>query len=45
MSPDSSVDIEIVAFNAVRCFIDANSVSPVAHKKIDSADTPDEAIR
>ncbi|RMR00701.1 hypothetical protein ALP94_04128 [Pseudomonas savastanoi pv. glycinea] len=45
MGPDSMRDIEIMAFIGDRCFIDANSVSPPVHKKIDSADTPDEAIR
>lgn len=45
MGPDSMRDIEIMAFNTGRCFIGANSVSHPVHKKIDSADTPDEAIR
>lgn len=45
MSSYSVSDIEIVAFGVMRCFIDANSVSPAVQKKIDSADMPDEAIR
>ncbi|MCD5980946.1 MULTISPECIES: hypothetical protein [Pseudomonas syringae group] len=45
MGPDLMRDIEIMAFIGVCCFIDANSVSRPVHKKIDSADTPDEAIR